>query len=147
MINMGGNNGNSLQFWAYDNVGCTTGGLCHNRFTIMDDGRVGIGTTYIPSNYKLAVAGKIIAEEVMVKLQSAGWPDYVFNQDYKLRPLHEVKEFVKTNKHLPDIPSAAQVVENGLSMGEMQSKLLQKIEELTLYIIELESRISQLEKK
>jgi hypothetical protein len=109
-------------------------------------GNVGIGTSLIPSGFKLAVAGKIITEEVVVKLQS-NWPDYVFNQDYNLRPLHEVKQFVKTNKHLPNIPSATEMEENGLSIGEMQNKLLQKIEELTLYIIELENRITHLETK
>ena len=148
IYNMTGNYGNSLQFWAYDNTGCPTG-LCNNRLTIMDDGRVGIGVSVfdgIPTGFKLAVAGKVIAEEIVVKLQS-NWPDHVFSQDYNLRPLHEVKRFVKINKHLPDIPSAAEVEENGLSMGEMQIKLLQKIEELTLYIIELENRITYLETK
>jgi hypothetical protein len=140
IFNMGGSYGNSLQFWAYDNIGCTTGGLCNNRFTIMDDGRVGIGTSNIPTNYKLAVAGKIIAEEVVVQLKSE-WPDFVFKPDYRLMPLHQVEQFVKTNKHLPGIPSAAQVEEKGLSMGEMQNKLLQKIEELTLYMIEQQKQI------
>lgn len=87
-----------------------------------------------------AVAGKIIAEEVVVKLQSA-WPDFVFHPDYSLKPLHEVEQFVRTNKHLPGIPSAAQVEEKGLSMGEMQNKLLLKIEELTLYMIEQQKQI------
>lgn len=110
------------------------------------NGNIGIGTSIIPTGFKLAVAGKIITEEVVVKLQS-NWPDYVFEQDYNLKPLHEVEQFVKTNKHIPDIPSAAEVEKNGLSMGEMQNKLLQKIEELTLYIIKLENRITVLETK
>ena len=123
-----------------------------DALTINDNGKVGIGTSVIPTEFKLAVAGKIIAEEVVVKLQSA-WPDFVFDQDYSLKPLHEVEQFVRTNKHLPGIPSAAQVEEKGLSMGEMHNKLLLKIEELTLYIIELQktnehqnAKIEQLEK-
>lgn len=117
-----------------------------DALTVKDDGKVGIGTSVIPSEFKLAVAGKVIAEEVVVKLQSA-WPDYVFHQDYRLKPLHEVEQFVKTNKHLPGIPSAAQVEEKGLSMGEMQNKLLQKVEELTLYIIEQQKQIDQQNEK
>lgn len=110
-------------------------------------GSLGIGTIQIPDSFKLAVAGKIIAEEVVVKVQSNWWPDYVFHQDYRLKPLHEVEQFVRTNKHLPSIPSAAQVEEKGLSMGEMQNKLLQKVEELTLYIIEQQKQIDQQNEK
>lgn len=124
----------------------TTTSIDVDVLTIKDDGKVGIGTSLIPADYKLAVAGKIIAEEVVVKLQSA-WPDYVFHQDYHLKPLHEVEQFVRTNKHLPGIPSAVQVEEKGLSMGEMQNKLLQKVEELTLYIIEQDKKIKMLEEK
>ena len=105
-------------------------------------GNVGIGTSVIPSGYKLAVAGKIIAEEVVVKLQS-NWPDYIFEPDYNLMPLQKVEQFVRTNKHLPGIPSATEVKKDGLSMGEMQNKLLQKIEELTLYMIEQGKTINQ----
>lgn len=112
------------------------------KLTILDDGRVGIGTSVIPSDCKLAVAGKIIAEEVVVKLQS-NWPDYIFEPDYNLMPLQKVEQFVKTNKHLPGIPSATEVKNNGLSMGEMQNKMLQKIEELTLYMIEQGKTINQ----
>lgn len=113
-----------------------------DALTIKDNGRVGIGTTAIPSDFKLAVAGKIIAEEISVKLQSA-WPDYVFEQNYSLKPLDQVEQFVKTNKHLPGIPSASQIEENGISIGEMQNKLLQKIEELTLYVIEQQKEIER----
>ncbi|MEA4967236.1 MAG: tail fiber protein, partial [Bacteroidaceae bacterium] len=143
IFNMGGSNGNSLQFWAYDNIGCTTGGLCNNRFTIMDDGKVGIGTS--APDEMLTVNGKIHAKEVIVAL-TGPLADYVFEPDYRLKPLHEVEQFVKANKHLPGIPSAAQVKEKGLSMGEMQNKLLQKIEELTLYIIEQQKQIEELKK-
>jgi len=64
------------------------------------------------------------------------WYDHVFHSDYNLRPLNELEQFVKQNHHLPEIPTAKEVIENGLDLGEMQGKLLLKIEELTLYIIE-----------
>jgi len=98
------------------------------------DGNVGIGTP-IPGDYKLAVKGKIRAEEIKVE---TGWSDFVFSPTYNLKSLTEVEQYIKTNKHLPDIPSAAEVEENGINLGEMDSKLLQKIEELTLYLIEMD---------
>ncbi|MDN5199903.1 hypothetical protein QQ008_00980 [Fulvivirgaceae bacterium BMA10] len=104
-------------------------------------GDVAIGTT-TTSGYKLSVNGKIRAEEVKVY---TGWADFVFEDDYDLKSLEEVEKYIKENKHLPDIPSAKEVEENGVNVGEMESKLLQKIEELTLYIIEQEKRIKQLE--
>lgn len=117
------------------------------KLTILDDGKVGIGTTQIPDSFKLAVAGRIIAEEIVVRLQSSWWPDYVFKPNYNLMPLHQVEQFVTTNNHLPGIPSAAEVQNDGISMGDMQNKLLQKIEELTLYIIEQDKKIKNLEEK
>ena len=69
------------------------------------------------------------------------FPDYVFNENYVLKPLSEVENFISLNKHLPDIPSANDIKKNGLNIGEIQTKLLQKIEELTLYVIEQERRI------
>lgn len=115
------------------------------RLRIDHNGNFGMGTSEIPVGYKLAVAGKIIAEEVMIKLQSSGWPDYVFKQNYNLMPICEVESYVKANHHLPGIPCATTVENEGISMGEMQTKLLQKIEELTLYIIHQEKRIKILE--
>lgn len=99
-------------------------------------GMVSIGTTATPAGYKLAVGGKIVAEELIVKLQ-ANWPDYVFESDFQLMPLREVEGYVKLNKHLPGVPTAADVKENGVAVGEMNAVLLKKIEELTLYVIEL----------
>ncbi len=103
-----------------------------------------VGTPQIPLGYKVAVAGKIIAEEVDVQLQQ-DWPDYVFAEDYKLKSLAEIKNFVEENQHLPDVPSADEVKENGIKLGEMNAILLQKIEELTLYMIELEKKNNDLE--
>jgi len=105
---------------------------------------VGIGTT-IPDQ-KLTVKGKIHAEEVIVDL-NVPVADYVFKPTYKLMPLHEVEQFVKINSHLPEIPSATEITKNGLSMGEMQNKLLQKVEELTLYAIQQNKKIETLEKE
>jgi len=105
------------------------------------NGNVGIGTTdnatwqLANSTYKLAVEGKVIAEEVTVKLH-ADWPDYVFNPKYTLMPLTDVKSYIDKNQHLPDMPSAAQVEKDGLNLGEMNKLLLKKVEELTLYLIE-----------
>ena len=97
-------------------------------------GFVSIGATSFDSNYRLAVNGAIRAKEIKVE---TGWSDFVFEDDYRLRPLAEVEQFIKENKHLPDIPSAKEVETNGVNVGEMEAKLLQKIEELTLYVIEL----------
>lgn len=98
-------------------------------------GKVGIGTTNFVGTHKLYVAGSVLAEEVQVKLQ-ANWPDFVFNEQYNLMPLTEVESFIEKNNHLPDIPSETEVKENGINIGDMNAKLLQKIEELTLYMIE-----------
>jgi hypothetical protein len=99
-------------------------------------GIVSIGTTTAPTGYKLAVAGKTLTEEVVVKLQ-ANWPDYVFSNSYNLMPLSELESYINQNKHLPEVPSAKEVAENGIAVGEMSATLLKKIEELTLYVIEL----------
>ncbi|WP_421762900.1 hypothetical protein [Ekhidna sp.] len=99
-------------------------------------GNVGIGTTSIPSGYKLAVDGKAIMEEVKVELSDT-WPDYVFEPDYDLRSLEETAAYIKSNKHLPEVPSAKEMEVNGIQLGEMNMLLLKKIEELTLYQIEM----------
>ena len=111
-------------------------------------GVVGIGDVGTIDNndrtFKLLVAGKIRAEEIVVE---TGWFDFVFNDDYQLPSLEQVEQHIKENKHLPDIPSEEEVVENGVSLGEMQGKLLQKIEELTLYVIKQEKMIAEQNEK
>jgi hypothetical protein len=94
-------------------------------------------------------AKKIYAEEFEIHPNALNihWFDHVFAQDYKLRSLSELETFIKENKHLPEIPSAKEVEENGFKLGEMQGKLLLKVEELTLYIIELEKQIKDLQQK
>ena len=72
------------------------------------------------------------------------WPDYVFASEYDLTPLHELKAFIKENKHLPNIPKADEVAQEGIEVGEMNRKLLEKVEELTLYVIQLQEQIDQL---
>jgi len=99
---------------------------------LTNDGRLGIGT-WTPGNYKLAVNGGIRAKYIDVE---TGWSDFVFDSDYKLITLEELELYIKENGHLPDMPSSEDVAKNGVNVGETLSKLLQKIEELTLYIIE-----------
>jgi hypothetical protein len=103
-------------------------------------GNVGIGTNN--PTYKLSVLGNIRSTEVVVE---TGWADYVFDKKYKLIPLGEVENYIQHNKHLPDIPSAGEIQKNGLALGEVQTKMMQKIEELTLYIIEANKRLEKLE--
>ncbi|HYC72025.1 MAG TPA: hypothetical protein VEB66_12505 [Opitutaceae bacterium] len=103
-------------------------------------GNVGIGTT--SPSHKLAVNGTIRAKEVLV--EATGWADHVFADDYRLAPLEEVEAHIRAKKHLPGIPSAATVAEQGISLGEMQARLLEKIEELTLHVIELKKEKREL---
>ncbi|WP_158655170.1 hypothetical protein [Flavivirga eckloniae] len=110
--------------------------------TIGNTGSVGIGTTDT-KGFKLGVQGKIAAEEVKVATY-ANWADFVFDSTYKLPTLKEVEQHIKEKGHLKDIPSAKEVKEDGFFLGEMDSKLLQKIEELTLYTIEQEKKIQEL---
>jgi hypothetical protein len=134
------NTGNSSWAGSGANVNFTTG-------------IVSIGTTIAPTGYKLAVRGKVIAEEIDVKLQ-ANWPDYVFESDYTLMPLYSLQKYINHHKHLPGVPSAEVVKEKGISLGEMNATLLKKIEELTLYLLEikqendsLKERVERLESK
>lgn len=105
-------------------------------------GSVGIGTMST-GIHKLAVEGSIGARRV--KVNPTGWADFVFEPGYELRGLNEVEDYIKINKHLPEIPSASEVEQEGLDIGEMNKKLLQKVEELTLYVIEQQKQIKQLQ--
>jgi len=116
-------------------------------FTINPGGSVRIGHDEIlsgtlHSDFRLSVAGKIVARSIIVTLQN--WSDFVFDADYNLISLEEVERFIEINKHLPDIPSSIQVESEGVDVGDMQTRLLQKIEELTLYLIEMNKEIEVL---
>ena len=117
----------------------TNGG---NVFLVETSGSVGIGTTSF-GTHKLAVEGSIGAREI--KVEAGTWSDFVFSNDYELRTLEEVEHHIAKNGHLPEIPSESEVTENGINLGEMDAKLLQKIEELTLYMIQMNKRVNQLE--
>ncbi|MCL2596132.1 MAG: hypothetical protein FWD66_00405 [Paludibacter sp.] len=138
IFNMTGGYGNSLQFWSYGN---NVSGV--SRFTITDAGNVGIGRS--DPYYKLDVYGTIRAHEIKVNLNTGA--DFVFEKDYNLMPLNELSRFVSENKHLPDIAPAAEMTSGDTDLGEMQVKLLQKVEELTLYIIQQNEKIENLEAK
>lgn len=99
-----------------------------------------------PDGYRLAVEGNIICEEVRVALQG-DWPDYVFGKNYDLPTTGEIEKFIEENHHLPGIPSAAQVAEEGIAVGDMQARLLEKIEELTLLVIDQQKQIDELKKE
>jgi hypothetical protein len=105
-----------------------------NNFLVMGN-NVGIGT--MSPDEKLTVKGKIHTQEVRVDMSGPLVPDYVFAQDYKLKSLQEVENYIKENKHLPEIPSAQEIEKNGLMLAEMNMNLLKKMEEMTLYMIEM----------
>ncbi|CAC9972473.1 hypothetical protein [Flavobacterium panici] len=107
-------------------------------------GNVGIGTITTGA-HKLAVEGSIGAREV--KVQATGWADFVFKKEYNLPTLEEVETHIKAKGHLENIPNEAEVLKNGISLGEMNAKLLQKIEELTLYVIEQNKQIANLQNR
>ncbi|WP_299189855.1 tail fiber protein [uncultured Aquimarina sp.] len=112
------------------------------RMLINKHGNIGIGTT--TPDAKLAVNGNIHTKEVKVDL--IGWADYVFKEDYNLPTLQQVEDHISNKGHLINIPSASEVAENGIQLGEMNAKLLEKIEELTLYAIAQEKKLKEQEK-
>ncbi len=110
------------------------------------DGEVAVGTTAVPTGYKMAIDGKLITEEVRVELSDT-WPDYVFSEGYNLLSLKELEQYIKEKGHLPNVPSAKEIEASGIVLGEINKILLEKIEELMLYIIQQEQRITTLENK
>ena len=136
-------NGNSItdagfEFW--NKVGT-------NIWNRSDNVGIGVDLSKNPNNYRLGVKGKIGAQEVQIENNSLTWSDFVFKDDYKLITLEELEHYIKVNKHLPEIPTEAEVRKDGLLVSEMNAKLLQKVEELTLYVIELKKEVEALKKK
>lgn len=113
------------------------------KMRLMANGNLGIGI-HAPA-YKLTVEGTIAARKV--KVTQEAWADFVFEEHYALPTLQSVEAHIKAHKHLPGIPAASEIAEKGMDLGDMQQKQMQKIEELTLYIIELNKKIKELEKK
>lgn len=133
------------QLYFYTKYGNTVEGELVNeepRMYIDYHGKIGVGTTSPDS--KLTVKGKIHAEEVKVDLSVSG-PDYVFKKGYDLKSLEEVQNYIREHGHLPNIPSANEMEENGIQLGEMNMKLLEKIEELTLYTLQQQKQLNDYE--
>jgi hypothetical protein len=124
----------------------TIDGRLHNA----NNGKVVIGTgiNSYPDAFNLFVRGGILTERVRVALANSDrWADYVFKADYKLMPLKDVEKFIQHNQHLPNVPSAEEMANRGLDVAETSAKLMEKIEELTLYLIEANKKIEELDKK
>lgn len=161
--------GNSLMFSLKPSTGAANGTLTDAQvagnvvFQIKGDGKVIVGRSAgssptfwnFPGDYNLYVEKGILTEKVKVAIKNtADWSDFVFDKQYKLMPINELQQYISVNKHLPDVPSASEMVSNGLDVARMDASLLQKIEELTLYMIELKKenealhqRITVLEKQ
>lgn len=143
-------NAKGLNFWQPWNP--INGGGGNYFLLLKDDGKIGMGLdpsatpNLFPAGYRLYVKDGILTEKVKVAVTSySNWSDYVFANEYKLRSLDEVESFIKTNRHLPGVSSAEQMVKEGNDLGATDAKLLEKIEELTLYIIQLNKKIARLE--
>ncbi len=127
---------------AFFTKGTDGSGPMYESMRLTHGGSLGIGTT-TTGIHKLAVEGSIGAREI--KVQASGWSDFVFENNYNLPTLKEVESHISENGHLKDIPSAKEVEKDGFFLGQMDAKLLQKIEELTLYTIQQEKKIEKME--
>jgi hypothetical protein len=138
-------------FWLYDGVtdemeiwGKTNSTTYGPHMVIRrNTGNIAIGSTFA-TGYKLSVSGKIICTELRVNLME-NWPDYVFDDGYPLMPLGKLEEYISLNGHLPDVPSAEAIGDCGIEVGAMQRLMMEKIEELTLYIIQQQKEIQELQ--
>lgn len=108
-----------------------------DAFRIMGDGR---GETFFPFTFH----GPLTVKEITASGQPARWPDYVFTPEYRLRPLRELEAYVQAHRHLPGLPSSEEIKQQGLSLVQTQAQLLEKIEELTLYVIQLQKEVDSL---
>lgn len=136
--------GYGLNFWKPYNTG---GSVMNNVLFLKDNGNVGIGTNNPTA--KLTVNGGILAHSLRISINSGRgeWPDYVFGEDYKLMELQDLETYVNVHKHLPGVPSAEEVKGQGdVDLGEMNVILLEKVEELTRYVIDLQNQIDEMKK-
>lgn len=134
--------GYTLRYWISNkgSVGLT------NSLTVGNTVRIGPkAASGIYAGYRLSVDGDMIAKRCVIQVDS--WADYVFDKDYNLPALRDLETYVATNKHLPGVPSEAEVKEKGVEVGAMNKILMQKVEELTLYIIALKKEVDQLKTK
>lgn len=120
------------------------GGAAQLKMIFDEKGNLCLGTSN-PKNYKLAVEGIVGARKVKVTQES--WADFVFDPGYRLPSLQELEQYIREHRHLPDIPTEQEVLAEGIDLGEMNKKLLQKVEELTLHVIDLNNRLKALENK
>jgi hypothetical protein len=130
-------NNTNLVFQCMDNNNTTP--VLH----LSPQGKVGVGTNYMPGTHTLYVSGSMIMEEAFVKIQ-ANWPDYVFGHDYALMPLKDLGTYIAEQGRLPGMPGAAQVAEDGVALGETQRLLTEKVEELTLYLLQMHQEMNAL---
>lgn len=140
------NSNNYLVFqpsWGNTGIGTYTPNA---KFHLNGAQLIGNNSQRIATGYELSVDGDVIAESFVTQ-NSTSWPDYVFENDYRLMPISELEQSIRKNGHLPNVPSAAEIEKNGLNLGVMSKAQMEKIEELTLYIIQLEKRIKTLEEK
>jgi hypothetical protein len=129
--------------WGNTGVGTYTPNA---KFHVNGAQLIGSNSARIATGYALSVDGKFICETSTV-LDSGSWPDYVFEKDYQLMPLQQLSQYINTHKHLPGIDDAATMEKKGIDLGEMAKKLTEKIEELTLHIIELDKKNTELTKQ
>ena len=120
----------------------STGSLSMDGNGTFGGGLTVAGNTSLGNGFSCSYDGHVRAKEVRVTL--TGWSDFVFDDDYRLPTLGELEEYVRQNRHLPNIPSESEAISDGVDLGEMNARLLQKIEELTLYVIDLQKQIDQL---
>jgi hypothetical protein len=152
---------NLLTVLANGNVGVGTASpgalfeVGNDFLNVLNSGMVLIGTDHLATGvvtpfsgaYKLAVKGSILAQELVIDARAVNWPDFVFNGSFELIPLKELDRKLKKEHHLPGMPNAHDVEKNGIAMGDFQAKLLQKIEELTLYVIQLKKENESLNER
>jgi len=148
-----------LNFWTPWNPSGPVGTAGNYSLFLRDDGKIGMGVTDDPGdgnfcatafngNYRLYVNGGILTTKVKVaNYCSASWADYVLAPDYELPALADVETYIKENNHLPNVPSAITIEKEGLDLADMQSKQMAKIEELTLYMIDMKKEIDELKKQ